>query len=76
MLYRNNEDSFVDNLMLGVQLADVSTRCSSQYKVNFKVLGSKSTREIAAYGRNESGSLDPIITEDPKGIQSICPEDD
>ena len=26
---RNNEDSFVDNLMLGVQLADVSTRCSS-----------------------------------------------
>ena len=27
--YRNNEDSFVDNLMLGVQLADVSTRCSS-----------------------------------------------
>ena len=28
-LYRNNEDSFVDNLMLGVQLADVSTRCSS-----------------------------------------------
>ena len=29
MLYRNKEDSFVDNLMLGVQLADVSTRCSS-----------------------------------------------
>ena len=29
ILYRNNEDSFVDNLMLGVQLADVSTRCSS-----------------------------------------------
>ena len=28
-MYRNNEDSFVDNLMLGVQLADVSTRCSS-----------------------------------------------
>ena len=28
-LCRNNEDSFVDNLMLGVQLADVSTRCSS-----------------------------------------------
>ena len=28
-LHRNNEDSFVDNLMLGVQLADVSTRCSS-----------------------------------------------
>ena len=27
--YRSNEDSFVDNLMLGVQLADVSTRCSS-----------------------------------------------
>ena len=27
--YRNNEDSFVDNLMLGVQLADISTRCSS-----------------------------------------------
>ena len=27
--YRNNKDSFVDNLMLGVQLADVSTRCSS-----------------------------------------------
>ena len=27
--YRNNEDSFVDNLMLGVQLADVSIRCSS-----------------------------------------------
>ena len=26
---RNNEDSFVDNLMLGVQVADVSTRCSS-----------------------------------------------
>ena len=25
----NNEDSFVDNLMLGVQLADVLTRCSS-----------------------------------------------
>ena len=29
VMYRNNEDSFVDNLMLGVQLADVSTRCSS-----------------------------------------------
>ena len=29
LLDRNNEDSFVDNLMLGVQLADVSTRCSS-----------------------------------------------
>ena len=27
--YRNNEDSFMDNLMLGVQLADLSTRCSS-----------------------------------------------
>ena len=28
-LYRNNEDSFMDNLMLDVQLADISTRCSS-----------------------------------------------
>ena len=27
-LYRNNEDS-LNNLMYGVQLADVSTRCSS-----------------------------------------------
>ena len=29
LLSRNNEDSFVDNLMLSVQLADISTRCSS-----------------------------------------------
>ena len=29
LLSRNNEDSFVDNSMLSVQLADVSTRCSS-----------------------------------------------
>ena len=28
-MYRNNEDSFVDILILGVQLADVLTRCSS-----------------------------------------------
>ena len=29
-MYRNNEDSeFVDNLILGVQIVDVSVRCSS-----------------------------------------------
>ena len=33
MYHRNNEDSFVDNLMLGVQLADVSTLVILRAKV-------------------------------------------